>query len=128
MNLLELDHKHLLDVFMDNQLGESVFPGPVGVAQRDLLVVVLVKRNRGTIEKLDKVLELHPEDSIEFIVDSKFLRKQLPVLLVFLFPVKLPLPFRPRAVRVSNLDKTDGLAFKVHNSHRCEQSVGVMIS
>lgn len=73
MDLLQFDHEHVCDVFVDDQLGDCVFLGPVSIAQSDLLIVVLVERHRCNVKEVAEVFELHPENSIKLIVHSKLI-------------------------------------------------------
>ena len=77
MDLLQLDYQHAFDVLMDDQLCQSVLLRPMSVTQAYLLEVFLVKADLCAVEKLDEVLEAHPKDAIELIIDAELLREEL---------------------------------------------------
>ena len=90
MDLLQLDYQHAFDVLMDDQLRQSVLFRPMSVTQADLLEVFLVKADLCAVEKLDEVLEAHPKDAIELIIDTELFRQELFELFRGVLPFKLP--------------------------------------
>ena len=70
MDLLDLNYKQVIDVFMHDQLGQRMLVLAMRVAQADLLVVFTVEADRSVIEVLNEVLKSDPEDAIKIIVDT----------------------------------------------------------
>jgi len=73
MDLVQLYDEQVIDCLMNDKLGEGVLFRAMCVTQADLLVIVTVVENCSAIEVTLKVLETHPEDTIQVIIHAQLL-------------------------------------------------------
>ena len=71
MYLVQLYDKDPFNIFVDNQLGECMFHLSMRVTKTNLLVIVLVKADRCTVEKLYKVFKADPEYAVPVVIYSQ---------------------------------------------------------
>ena len=109
MCLLELNYEHLVDVFVDYELGKGVLLGPMRVTQADLLVVVLVEVHVRAVKVLSEVFEAHPEYTVQLFIDLQLVTHMLTQFCRRLLPFKLPFTLGSCAIRVPDLDHSETL-------------------
>ena len=106
MYLAELEYDIGLNVLVYYKFRQRVASLGVGITQANLGVAILIQADRGHIEELDVLVEVHPEDPIKFVVHDYLVLHVLHPKGCHRIPFTMPLASGSCTVWITDLNKS----------------------